>query len=187
MNDHDIVALYWSRSEDAIAQSERRYGSYCYTVAYNILQSREDAQECVNDTWLRAWESIPPARPERLSTYLGKLCRHLAINRYHERHSAKRGGAWETALAELAESVPDAGQDVGAQVADELALTAALERFLQAQPPQHRHLFIRRYFAMMSVAELARHYGMRPARVSMLLFRMREQLKRELEKEGIML
>lgn len=73
MNDHDIVALYWSRSEDAIAQSERRYGSYCYTVAYNILQSREDAQECVNDTWLRAWESIPPARPERLSTYLGEL------------------------------------------------------------------------------------------------------------------
>lgn len=188
MNDQDIVALYWSRSERAIAESEQKYGQYCYTVAYNILHSREDAEECVNDTWLRAWESIPPQRPERLSTYLGKLCRNLSLNRYKQLHTEKRGmGQVTAALEELEQCVPSPSADVGQQVADELALTAAIERFLTAQPPRRRNIFIRRYFAMTPIREIAAHYGMRESRVTSLLFRMREQLKQELEKEGILL
>ncbi len=186
MQDPEMIALYFQRDESAIAATAAAYGSYCHTIAYNILQSKEDAEECVNDTWLAAWRSIPPNRPERLATYLGKLCRNLAINRYHQANARKRGmGQASLALSELDECIP--AQSNVEQAYDEKLLIEAINRFLRAQPARKRNIFIRRYWYLFSIREIAAHYGMSESKVTSLLFRMRSALKSQLAKEGISL
>ena len=184
MKDVDIVELYRKRDESAIAATAERYGSYCYSIAYRILQCGEDARECVNDTYWKAWQSIPPQRPERLGTYLGTVTRNLAIDRRKHLNAQKRGaGQTELVLEELEGCLPASG---GAeQIMDELVLKNAINQFLRAQKRTERNIFVGRYWHLYSIAELAQAYGMRESKVASLLFRMRKKLKHHLEKEGI--
>ncbi len=186
MDDQQILALYWQRDDAAIAATANSYGSYCYSIAWHILDNEQDAQECLNDTWLSAWNSIPPQRPQQLSTYLGKITRNLAINRFRQRHAQKRGlGQTALALSELSDCIADPVSLE--QRVEEKQLTAVINRFLLAQPEQKRHIFIRRYWYLQPIREIAEAYGISESKVASLLLRMRKRLKVYLEKEGIAL
>ena len=184
MKDTEIIDLYWKRDESAIAATAESYGNYCYSIAYHILQCQEDAKECVNDTYWKAWLSIPPQRPNRLATYLGKITRNLSLDRLKRLNAQKRGkGQTELALKELESCIPAAdGLD---QIVDEIVLTGAINQFLREQPRAERNIFVGRYWHLYSIADLAQAYGMRESKVASLLFRMRSKLKNYLEKEGI--
>lgn len=184
MKDNEIIELYWNRNESAIEATAECYGNYCYSIAYHILQSSEDAQECVNDTYWKAWLSIPPQRPNRLATYLGKITRNLSLDRIKRLKAQKRGeGQAELALQELEDCIPTAnGLD---QIVDEIVLTSIINQFLHQQPKTERNIFVGRYWHLYSIADLAQAYGMRESKVTSLLFRMRNKLKTYLEKEGI--
>ncbi len=184
MKDNEIIELYWKRDEAAIAATSESYGNYCYSFAYHILQSPEDAQECVNDTYWKAWLSIPPQRPNRLATYLGKITRNLSLDRLKRLNAQKRGeGQTELALKELESCIPTANSLD--QIIDEIVLTNAINQFLRQQPMIDRNIFVGRYWHLYSIADLAQAYGMRESKVASLLFRMRNKLKIYLEKEGI--
>lgn len=186
MQDQRIIGLFWARDESAIGAVAAVYSSYCHRIAYNILQNNEDAEECVNDTWLSAWNAIPPHRPNNLATFLGKLTRNHALNRYDLRHAQKRGrGQTELALEELKDCIPATGSVEDAL--DEKTLTAAIEEFLLAQPVLQRKIFVGRYWHLYSVRALARAYGISESKTASLLFRMRNKLKSHLQKEGILL
>lgn len=184
MKDNEIIALYWARSEQAIIETTRRYGCYCHAIAYGILHSREDSEECVNDTWLRAWEAMPPHRPERLDTYLGKITRNLALNRWEKTAAAKRGGRQvDVALHELQDCLP-ASDHIEAAL-DSMALTDALNRFLASLPIETRRIFVQRYWYMRSIRSIAAEHGTGESRIKMTLLRARAELKKQLEKEGV--
>ena len=186
MEDAQIVELYWQRSEQAIAASQQQYGSYCRAIAHNILHTPEDSEECVNDTWLNAWNTIPPQAPRRLRVFLGRITRNLALNRWKHSHTKKRGGSQaELALAELEECVPAA--DNTAKAVEDAELARALQQFLWAQPELKRSIFLRRYWYLMPIKEIAAACRMSESKVTALLHRMRQQLKTALEKEGITL
>ena len=186
MKDEEIIALYWSRNEQAITATAEKYGSYCRSISYNILRNNEDAQECVNDTWLGAWKSIPPKQPDRLSTYLGKITRNLSLNRARHYSAEKRGlGQTELVLSELEDCIP--AQNSIEQIIDEMVLAKSINQFLRAQPEQKRNIFIRRYWYLFSLRDIAIAYDMSESKVTSLLFRMRNELKSHLEKEGITL
>ena len=186
MKDHEIIALYWERDEAAITATAEKYGSYCHSISYNILHSNEDAEECVNDAYLGAWRSIPPQRPECLSSYLGKIVRNLSLNRYKKYNAQKRGlGQVQGALSELEDCIPT-GMDIE-QMIEEKALVRYIEQFLYAQPKQKRNIFVRRYWYLCSIQEIAQTYGMSESKTISLLYRMRNKLKEYLEKEGIIL
>lgn len=186
MKDNEIIELYFARDEAALEESEKKYGGYCRIVAYNILHDDLDAEECVNDTWLGAWKTIPPHRPKRLSVFLGKITRNLSLNLFKKRNAKKRGfGQTEAALSELEECVP-AQTDVE-KTAEENLLIESIENFLRALPEQKRNIFIRRYWYFYSVGDIAKTYGITESKTASLLFRMRNELKKHLEKEGIAL
>lgn len=154
MEDAQIVALYWARDEAALAESEQKYGGYCRAIALGILENREDAAECVNDTWLRAWKAMPPRRPARLDAFLGKLTRNLSLDRWRALRAQKRGGGQtELALSELEECLPAVSTPEHALEAQDLA--ESLNRFLEALPREKRVLFVQRYWYLRSVEELA--------------------------------
>ena len=184
MNDTEIVELYWKRDEAAIAATAEVYGNYCYSVAHHILQCSEDARECVNDTYLKAWLSIPPQRPNRLATYLGKITRNLSLDRLKRLSAQKRGnGQLDLVLTELENTIPaSTGTE---QIVDEIVLAGAINQFLREQPRTERNIFVGRYWHLYSIADLAQAYGMRKSKVASLLFRMRKKLKHYLEKEGL--
>ncbi|MCI8276057.1 MAG: sigma-70 family RNA polymerase sigma factor [Lachnospiraceae bacterium] len=186
MEDNRILELYWKRQEAAITRTAEKYGRYCQTISYNILHNREDAEECVNDTWFHAWNSMPPHYPNRLSAYLGKITRNLSINRFKSYGAGKRGGGQAAlVLSELADCIPAAG---GVEdVVEEMVLVDAIEMFLYGLTEQKRNIFIRRYWYLTPVKELARTYRMSEGKVASMLFRMRRELKEHLEKEGIVL
>ena len=186
MDDRQIIALYNERSEAALSETATKYGKYCRTIAYNILYNEEDSEECVNDTWLQAWEAIPPQYPNRLSAFLGKITRNLALNRYKQNSAKKRGGGqMMLALEELAECIP--GTDSTEAAAEETLLIEVLNRFLADLPTEKRKLFLRRSWYLCSVKEIAEDFGLGESNVKMTLLRIREQLKSVLEKEGITL
>ena len=184
MEDSRIVDLYWQRDEGAISATAEKYGKYCNHIAYNILYSSEDAEECVNDTWLRAWNAIPPQRPAQLSTYLGKITRNLALNRHKGASAKKRGGGQvDAALAELEDCISSRGQVE--DFIDEEILTEVINSFLRDLPKVNRVIFVKRYWYLMSVKEIAAELSLRENRVATMLFRMRKDLKARLEKEDI--
>lgn len=186
MNDSEILDLYWSRSENAIAATAEKYENYCRAISYHILGNDEDAKECVNDTWLNAWNSIPPKRPERLSAYLGKITRNLSLNRFKHYTAQKRGlGQTELVLSELSDCIASAGSVE--ESVEENVLAQSIEQFLYAKPRQKRSIFIRRYWYLQSIKEIADTYGMSESKLKSLLFRMRKELQIHLEKEGITL
>ena len=183
MDDAKIIALYEARDEAAIAETQKKYDGYCHYIAERILPSREDAEECVNDAYHKAWNTIPPQKPESLASYIGMLTRQLSLNRYKLNHRKKRGeGTLPLILDELAECVGDGGD---MPTADDLALRDALDRFLRALPQRTRMVFLRRYWYFDSVAAIARRYGFGQSKVKMMLHRTRQSLRDYLEKEGI--
>lgn len=175
MDDKEIIALYFARSEEAIGESEKKYGAYCRTIAGNILSNRADAEECVSDTWLRAWGAIPPNRPERLGAFLGRITRNLALDRLR----SNKGTVREELSECLTLGDPTAG------MVDRVVLTAALDRFLAGLPQKKRKLFLRRYWYFSTVEELARDFGMSESGVKMTLLRLRRELRAQLKQEGI--
>lgn len=180
MNDDQIIRLYFDRSEDAITQTAAKYGAYCRTIAYQILRSVEDSEECVNDTYLKAWNTIPPQCPQKLAAYLGKIARNLSIDRYRRLTAEKRGGGELTAVMDELGYCVSSGSDLS----DTVALIDVLDRFLAALPAQQRKIFLRRYWYVSSVREIADEYGMSESKVKMSLLRSRKQLRAVLEKEG---
>ena len=185
MDDEKIVALFWARDERAIAQTQQKYGRYCYTVARRIVSSHEDAEECVNDTYLRAWDAMPPHRPTRLSAFLGKITRNLAIDRYLYRRADKRDEGVEMALDELGECLSE--DDRTLSPAEELALRDAVNGFLATLPARTRCVFLRRYWQLLPIADIARESGMSEGALKVLLHRTRLKFKQSLQKEGFSL
>lgn len=183
MDDNRIVALYWARDEQAISETSVKYGAYCQQIALNILQNMQDAEECVNDTYLRAWNSIPPQRPTKLGAFLGKITRHLALDKFKARAAAKRQGeAFSVSLEELSECVSSG--DFEADM-DARAIGEAINEFLKKELPTARKIFVCRYFYGDSIEEICRRYGMTEAKVKSSLFRSRARLRAHFEKEGI--
>ena len=184
MQDTEIVELYWQRSDQAIPETELKYGRYCHRIAYNICQSHEDAEECVNDTWLSAWNAMPDARPSALAAFLGTISRNLALDRFRLRSRGKRGGGEvPLVLEELAACVP-AETDVERQV-EEKELIRAINRFLSTLKAEDRKLFVARYWYLAPIAELAQKSGSTQGRIKMKLYRMRNALADDLQKEGL--
>ena len=183
MNDEAIVRLYWQRSESAITETERKYGAYLTKIAYNILYDIEDSRESVNDTYLSAWNSMPPHRPKILSAYLAKLTRRISIDIFRKRTRDKRGGSeYALSLEELNECIPTS--DRTAEEADLHALAQAINRYLRTLPEQQRNVFIGRYFYADSLQEVADYYRMSISKTKSMLHRTRQGLKVHLIKEG---
>lgn len=186
MEEQQIIELYHERSETAISETAKKYGKYCYTIAYHILYNEQDSEECVNDTYLRTWEAIPPQYPNKLSAFLGKITRNLALNRYRYYTRQKRGeGQVPMALEELQECIPVSGSVE--QTIEEKYLIEILNRFLYDLSKEKRMIFLRRYWYLSSIQEIAGDYEMSESKVKMTLLRVRKQLKQVLEKEGIVL
>ena len=185
MEDEKIVALYWERSEAAIAETQRKYGSYCYSIAYRILYSEQDAEECENDTYLRAWESIPPHQPMRLATFLGKITRNIALNRYHYEHAQKRFFSATVVFDEIAELIPDPSES--SDPCEENLLRDAINRFLKSLTREARIIFVRRYWYFSTIEEISRDYGWTQSKIKVSLHRSRIRMKHFLEKERIVL
>ena len=184
MEDREILALYCQRSEEAIRETDRKYNPYCSRIAMNILADREDTEECVSDTWLRAWNAIPPQRPSRLGVWLGKLTRNLALDRWREQSAEKRGGGEITAVfSELEECV--SGEGNVERELEERQTLEAVRRFLAALPREKRVLFLRRYYFGDSLKDLGRRTGRSQGQIKSALFRLRGQLREFLKEEGI--
>ncbi|MBQ8584954.1 MAG: sigma-70 family RNA polymerase sigma factor, partial [Butyricicoccus sp.] len=158
MEDLQIITLYWARDERAISESANKYGGFCHRISYNILHSGDDAEECVNDTWLHAWNAMPPERPSLLSAFLGRIVRNLSISRWREKHAATRSGGAQLLLDELAECLPGGTETEAAFEARETA--RVIDRWLDAQKPDDRAFFVRRYWHGESVADLADEAGL---------------------------
>ena len=182
MEDSKIIDLYFERSQSAIKETHEKYGHYCHTIAYNVLYSYEDAEECVNDTYLRAWKSIPPHRPSRLSAFLGKITRNLALDRYDSRTSKKRECPLELALEEISECVPDVSAE---RESDGGVLRDAINSFLASLPRRTRIIFMQRYWYLSSISEISASLGISESNVKVILMRTRKKFKEFLEKEEI--
>lgn len=183
MTDEQIIDLFWKRKETAIGEIQAKYGAYCFRVADNILKNREDSEECVNDTWLRVWNAIPPAYPKVLRMFLAKITRNLSFNRYQAKHRIKRGGGeLEMVLEELEECLTD-GFCLEEQVlARELG--ERINRFVRELPERNGNVFVRRYFYTETIEEIAERYGLTENHVAVILSRTRKALKAYLEREG---
>lgn len=185
MEDSNIIQLYIDRSENAIAETGAKYGAYCFSIANNILASHEDSEECVNDAYLAAWNAIPPHRPLRLATFLGKLTRNLAINCRKAQTAAKRGGGeWTVALEELSDFA-DGKQDPEDRLSYQETV-ASFYRFLNTLPKTERDIFLRRYWFLDPVSDIADSFGFSQSKVASMLFRTRGKLRRHFEKENIL-
>ena len=185
MDDKRIVELYWERSQAAIAHTQEKYGKYCHTIAYNILYSNEDAEECVNDTYLRAWSVMPPHRPDNLSGFLGRITRNLALDKYDRRRAAKRNANVELAYEELSECIPDSAGTLSES--DAVILKDAINGFLESLPKNTRIIFMRRYWYLCSISEIAKGMSMSESNVKVSLMRTRRLFREYLEKEGIVI
>ncbi len=183
MTDQEIVALYWQRSEEAVRQSQARYGSYCLAVAGRILASRQDAEECVNDTWLAAWNAMPTQRPALLRPFLARITRNLACDRSDYNHAQKRSPELTVVLEELADCV--SGWETVESEYEAQRLREVINRFLRAQDEDDCALFLRRYWFAEPIARLCRRYDLGESAVKSRLFRLRKRLRAFLEEEGI--
>ena len=180
MEDSKIIDLYFARSEEAIAQTQKKYGRYCYTIANNILNNASDSQECVNDTYLVVWDTIPPQRPSKLSVYIGKLVRNLSISKLRSNSAAKRNFDSSPLGEEINELIPDPVADMG----DTLALKGAINNFLKNLSGKDRKIFVKRYWYSFATKDIAKELGVSDSYVRLKLFRMRNDFKEYLESEG---
>lgn len=184
MEDSRIIELYFQRSEEAISATAAKYGNYCFSIAQNILANAEDSKETVNDTYMACWNAIPPHVPKKFAAFLGKITRRISINRFLAARTSKRGGGEpELALEELSACIPsrlDVEQEMEA-----IELTKVLNRFVQALPETERRIFVRRYWYLASVEDIAKQFGFSRSKVKSMLFRTRNKLRSVLEREGI--
>jgi RNA polymerase sigma-70 factor (ECF subfamily) len=185
MEDAAIVDLYWQRDQQAIPETDRKYGRYCHAIAYNICTNHEDAEECVNDTWFRAWNLMPDKRPTILSTFLGMISRNYALDRYRSRTRQKRGGGeTELTLEELTDCVPSRG-GVEQQL-EEQELEQAIDAFLSTLSASERKIFVARYWFVAPVKEIAGKLDCSPGKVKTTLYRLRGRLRAYLQEEGFL-
>ena len=180
MEDKDIIKLYFARDEAAVSETEKKYSVYCGAIAKNILNKREDEEESLNDTWLCAWNDIPPSRPKIICAYLGRISRNLSIDLLRRRGAQKRGGP-ELILSELDEALPDKNNVERELEGRELA--SAINEFIRSLSPKERFFFLRRYWYCDSVGEIAKQSGVSQQRISQTLFRLRARLKKKLSEE----
>ncbi len=186
MEDSCIVDLYWSRSENAITETMAKYGKYCYTIAFNILANKEDADESVNDTYMGAWNSMPPHRPSVLSTFLGKITRRLSIDKWRARIADKRGGGEiELAIDELSDCIP-AGNSIEPEV-ETAELAKMINDFIKMLPLTEKRVFICRYWYLDSIASICQQFEFTNSKVKSMLYRTRGKLLVYLRKEGVYL
>lgn len=179
MDDAEIIRLYWERNEQAIPATVKKYGTYCTSIAINILDNYEDAEECVNDAYLNAWNSIPPHKPDSLSAFLGKIVRNLSLNQYRYKTADKRGGGTTAVvLDEIAELVSDTGSVE--QEIDRKELVQAIDEFLNRLPADKSRIFVCRYWYFDSITDIADRFGMTENNVSVTLNRLRTKLKKHL-------
>ena len=184
MEDEQILNLYFSRSEQAIGETAVKYGPYCHSIAFHVLENMEDAEECVSDTWLSAWNAIPPTRPSPLSAFLGRITRNLSIDRWRRNRAVKRGGCqMELALEELKDCVSGAGSLESDLIRRETL--GAVNRFLGELNTVERNVFLCRYWYLESSREIGEHTGFSQAKVRSMLRRIRGRLDTYLEKEGL--
>ena len=186
MEDREIIDLYWQRDESAITETSAKYGRFCYSIAHSILDSREDSEECVNDTYLGAWRAMPPHKPDILSAFLGKITRRLSLKKWRARSAARRGGGSAAlSMTELEDCIPD-GRSIDEHI--ELShLTASINTFLSALPDNERRIFLRRYWYFDSIDAICARFGFGKSKVKMTLKRTRDRLRAHLEKEGFVL
>ena len=184
MNDKEIVDLYWMRSEQAIQETEKKYGKYCHIIAYNILGNPEDSEECVNDTWLAAWNAMPDKRPERLNPFLANITRNFALSKIVRQNAKKRGGGEvELALEELDDCIPS-GYSLEKELEDR-ELAQAIDHFIRTLSEEEAFAFIARYYFLATEREIAEKRGYTRSKVSMMLKRSRDRLKKYLLQEGL--
>ena len=184
MDDNAIMDLYWARSEKAISETAARYGSYCYSIAYNILSNREDSEESVNDTYLAAWNTMPPRRPSLLGAFLGKLTRYISLDRWKQRSRLKRGGGEvPLCLDELEDCVSGRESTEDAVIRKETI--ASVNRFLDSLSETERRMFLCRYWYLDSVDAIADRFGFSQSKTASILHRIRGKLNKQLEKEGL--
>lgn len=185
MEDSQIVSLYWQRNEQAIHATSAKYGRYCYRIAYNILSNQEDSEESVNDTYMKAWECMPPHRPSVLSAFLGKITRRISLNMRHNKSREKRGGGEiPVALDELSECIPSEA-DVERSV-ELKELSCAINGFLCTLPDTERDVFVCRYWFLASVQEISTKFAFSESKTKSMLFRTRNKLKRHLQEEALL-
>ncbi len=183
MEDQKIIDLYWQRSEQAIVETDTKYGGYCYSIAYNILTNREDSEESVSDTYMAAWQSMPPKRPGILPAFLGKITRHLSIDRWRRKTADKRGGSEVSLALEELEGCVSGMESVEDRL-QRKELTVLINRFLDSLPETERNVFLCRYWYADSVQDVADTFGFSVAKVNSMLYRTRQKLRRQLQKEG---
>lgn len=185
MDDKAILDLYWSRSERAISETDTKYGAYCFCIANNILNNREDSEESVSDTWLAAWNSMPPKRPAMLSAFLGKITRYISLDHWKKRSRLKRGGDQVTlCLEELGDCV--SGRESTEDTMIRKETLAAVNRFLSTLSETERKVFLCRYWYLDSVQDIAERFGFSPNRTTVMLRRTRQKLNACLAKEGLL-
>jgi RNA polymerase sigma-70 factor (ECF subfamily) len=183
VEDYKIVALYWKKDESAISETSHKYGAYCFAIADNILHNKEDSEECVNDTWLKAWNAMPPQRPAKLQMFLAKITRNLSFNRFNARSAEKRGGGEIVlVLDELAECIASETDVASEYEAKEIG--QCIRRFVKALPERDGNIFVRRYFFTESTTQIAQKYSLTENNVMVILSRTRKKLKAHLVKEG---
>ncbi|MCM1298247.1 MAG: RNA polymerase sigma factor [[Eubacterium] siraeum] len=181
MEDTEIIGLFWQRKQSAISAASEKYGGLCNNVAYNILKNKEDSQECVNDTFLRAWNTIPPQKPKALAAYLAKITRNLALDKYRFEHRKKRGIL--TNIEEEAQEI-FISEDTAQNEAERKELVETINGFLKGLPSKKRMIFMKRYWLLDSIKDIAAAFGMEENSVSVSLMRTRRELKAYLEKRG---
>ncbi len=183
MDDQAIIDLYWQRSENAIVETDAKYGRLCYSLAYNVLANKEDAEESVSDTYLAAWKAIPPHRPASLTAFLSKLARRTAIDHWRSRTAEKRGGGQvPLALDELLDCASPQPDVEDAAISKEARV--CLNRFLDGLPKTERIVFLRRYFLLEPIGDIGKSLGFSEGKVTSMLHRTRKKLRAHLTKEG---
>ena len=185
MEDKNIVDLFWDRNENAITETAKKYGKYCFSIAFNILANNEDAEECVNDSYLNAWNSMPPHRPAILSTFLGKITRYICLKKWRDKHAQKRGGG-EIILAydELSDCIPS-----GTQIDEEVEnsrITSIINSFLDKLPITEQNVFICRYWYFDSISSISKQFGFSESKIKSMLYRSRKKLRAKLIQEGVL-
>lgn len=184
MEDKQIIEMYWNRLENAIEETSRKYGRYCHYIANNILRNKEDSEECVNDSYLKLWNAIPPQRPQSLRVFLGKITRNHALHIWEKKHAKKRNeDRVLLVLDELVECIP--GTESIENITEQIVIVDALNAFLGELTPEQRNIFMARYWYFASIKEIASKYHVSESKVKMTLSRLRQKLKEILEKEEI--
>lgn len=181
--DSRIIELYFERNESAVAETDKKYGAYCMTVSKNILGNEEDAKECLNDTYLAAWNSIPPKIPEKLSLFLGKITRNLSLNRYRKNETKKRGGGTaDIVFDEIGEII--SGSENPEEKFERKEIIGAVNEFLRTLPEEKRSIFICRYWYFDSIEDIAARFGKKESGIYSSLERTRKNLRKYLSERG---